>query len=280
MISKLTVSSRGLLIIVLAVATTSLLMIKLIKNNEKCSYQDKIICKFFSKSKNHFQNDFSAILISQADDKEIKEIWRKQDNVQELLQYSDKKEIFDILFTEKELYVKDITDNHWWKQTVPQKNSIEKQLPEHLNIAQKIQTQWQQFYLIAQKLNYKQIGKEPCLEEVCYKYQIIRSEVSDMTELLFINPDFSLHKVRHEYPDGTTKELLYEKIKDYPKAPEKIKTTVPSQNIFAHIQPIREEKKDLDYLKDFENNMNEGGTEEIQLKPSESITPKINVKSE
>jgi hypothetical protein len=273
MFSKFKVSPLILLIIVLAVATTSLAIVKIFKNSEKCSYQDKIICKFLSKTKKYFQNDFSVTLISTVDDKEIKEVWKKQNNFQEFSQYADRKEIFEILLTEKELYVKDMNDNQWWKQTVPQKNSIEKRLPQQLNIAQKVRTQWQQLSLTAPKVNYKQIGKELCGKDMCYKYQIVRPEVSDMTEFVFIDSNSSLYKVRHEFPDGMVKELVYELNEESLEAPNEIKKSLPAQNIFANIQPVSEEKKNLDYLKEFQNNLKEDKKEEIKVDPNIDIPP-------
>ncbi|MDO8507310.1 MAG: hypothetical protein Q7S53_01955 [bacterium] len=109
------------------------------------------------------------------------------------------KEESDYISIGNTTYMKDYSDNKWWKTTVDTKDAsgVEK-------------TDWKAEFEksvndSADKTTYKKIGKEACGNLTCLKYQVIDPNNKETTEYMwFDTKNYALRKVRSESADTVT----------------------------------------------------------------------------
>lgn len=162
----------------------------------KCRFNDPNLCRFL----NNFTElkDISAISTSTINGKkaEIK-IEIQGDDKTHMVTSADGKEEANYISIGNTTYMKDYTDNKWWKsvsqgQDASSKPEWKTELDKSLNDS-------------TDKTTYKYIAKEACDKLTCYKYEVVNpTDPSTKEYVWFDTKQYLIRKDSMESKDGVT----------------------------------------------------------------------------
>lgn len=184
--------------------------------NSNCKLNDKDLCKFVS--------SFTGLDNMSA--KSVTTIGGKKTESSIEIQGTDKSHITSSTGGKEEsnyiaigntTYMKDYTDNKWWKSTIETKDNASKE-----------KTDWKTEFEKSvndstDKTTYKRIAKEACGSLTCLKYQVIDPANTGSTEYIwFDTKNYALRKTRSEAKDVITETTFsYDKINIVAPSPVK-----------------------------------------------------------
>lgn len=132
----------------------------------------------------------------------------------------DGKDISQIISIGDTTYIKDYQDSKWWKQTAKHDKTILSVTPEE----QYKPEDFKEEFTKKKQAEYKQLGKEPCDDLTCYKYQEVDPENNDGSARIFWFDDSKYLLRKEEYSYGvfkTTSLYSYNNISVNPPSPTK-----------------------------------------------------------
>jgi len=160
--------------------------------NSNCKLNDKDLCKFVSNFKG--LENMSAKSVTMIDGKKTESTMEIQGTDKSHITSSvGGKEESNYIAIGSTTYMKDYSDNKWWKLTIDTKDS-----------SASGKTDWKAEFEKSvndstDKTTYKKIGKEACGNLTCLKYQVIDPQITDSTEYIwFDTKNFSLRKTQSE----------------------------------------------------------------------------------
>lgn len=188
--------------------------------NAKCDYDDKDLCKFFASQK--VQKYYTMTSVSEVDGEATKTTLMSEGNDKSHMKI-DGHVSYEVITIGKTTYTK-AADGTWWKQNdqsqndytpTPQRDvTASLQEPESAEVAQ---------------TRYKKIGKEPCGNLTCFKYQEIDPEnPSTTTYLWFDDKDYQLRRIVSE-GEGMKSDTTFSYDKVSIKEPSPVKELGPNQ---------------------------------------------------
>src|SRR3989304_4021058 len=163
--------------------------------NANCKLNDKDLCKFVSNFKG--LENMSAKSVTTVDGKKTESIMEIQGtDKSHIVTTVDGKEESNYISIGNTTYMKDYSDNKWWKTTVDTKDTSEGAKTNwNAGIEKSVNES-------ADKTTYKKIGKEACGNLTCLKYQVIDSNNTGSTEYIwFDTKNYALRKTRSESKD-------------------------------------------------------------------------------
>jgi hypothetical protein len=185
-----------------------------------CKLNDKDLCRFLNSFKG--LDSMSAKSVTTINGKKTESTMEIQGNDKSHITSSvDGQEESNYIAIGNTTYMKDYTDNKWWKTTVDTKDTAETE-----------KTDWKAEFEksvndSADKTTYKKIGKEACGKLTCLKYQVIDPNNKETTEYIwFDTKNYALRKVRSEAKDTVTETTFsYDKINIIAPSPTKEMTS-------------------------------------------------------
>ncbi len=140
------------------------------------------------------------------------------------------KDISDAIYIGDTTYIKDFSDNKWWKQTIkPEKTTQTQKATENKPIDIKEEVDKEK-----DKLNFKALGKEACGNMMCYKYEISFGSDSGKQTVWFDDQKYLTRREESSFGEfKTAVEYSYDNINVSPPTPTK---DVPEgKNIFEFL---------------------------------------------
>lgn len=170
--------------------------------NANCKLNDKDLCRFMSNFKG--LENMSAKSVTTIDGKKTETTMEIQGtDKSHIITAVDGKEESNYISIGNTTYMKDYSDNKWWKSTVDTKDTSGSE-----------KTDWKAEFEksvndSADKTTYKKISKEACGNLTCFKYQVIDPQNTESTEYIwFDTKNYSLRKTRSE-AKGTVTETTF-----------------------------------------------------------------------
>lgn len=181
--------------------------------NANCKLNDPDICRYMNRALqgDMYKGGFSGKSITTDKNGEQSEsLWEiSTDGKSHFITWENGKEVSEMINTGDATYIKDYTDGKWFKtsftktegETKPDTSSIEE-------FKKKMQDEIKEK---EDKITYKNLGKEPCGNMTCFKYQIIDPEVTDAADYIYFDDkEYLVRKTRNEDKDGQVIESTYE----------------------------------------------------------------------
>lgn len=170
--------------------------------NANCKLNDKDLCKFVSNFKG--LESMSAKSVTTTEGKKTETVMEIQGtDKSHIVTTVDGKEESSYISISTTTYMKDYSDNKWWKSTVDTKDTSGSE-----------KTDWKAEFEksvndSADKTTYKKMSKEACGNLTCFKYQVIDPQNTESTEYIwFDTKNYSLRKTRSE-SKGTVIETTF-----------------------------------------------------------------------
>lgn len=245
-----------------------------------CMQTDQTICRFLENYKNMSERPMQGMytVTNQNDDSTYTITWQKHKDSRLISATQEGKPILEAVILKESVYLKDYSDNKWWKQSVSDTTFNESYLPFD---------PYRYFIeldpiLFDPQTNYTVIGETKCSDKNCLRYQVTSPKQSkDLQRFIYVTSDNELYIVvdvdsssSHETKMAASNESIYE--------PKEIKVPSKDQNIFLDYlsQQEKERQKQLEYLKEFQSQREKA--EVLQDDPikyveeSETSTPSAN----
>lgn len=179
--------------------------------NSKCDLNDSDLCKYVNRVTvgNYFEN--GVVMMTQTTDKD----GQKSESVFEMdgksnskmITTQNGKEVMGLITLNNFTYMKDLTDNKWWKyENKSEDSTTTTQNPQDLKEQMKKYTEEYQ-----DKMTYKKIGKEVCGSLSCFKYQMVMTDTPDYTQYVYFDDkQYLLRKTTTKDQNGSVSETTYE----------------------------------------------------------------------
>ena len=157
------------------------------------------------------------------------------------------KEVSNMITIGNTTYIKDYSDNKWWKQTSP--DTPEDTIKDVAPILDNIKDS-NGFGEFKDNNQYKFIGKEPCEKLTCFKYQIVSEAAGSDVEIFvwFDDKKFLTRKETTKTPDGEITESIYNYGKIDIKEPSPTKEGFPSDvnvnDVNVNLQELEKQIQD------------------------------------
>lgn len=187
--------------------------------NAKCDYDDKDLCKFFASFK--AQPYYTMTSVHEANGETTTMTIMAEGNDKTYVK-SEGGMSYEMITIGKTTYTR-AADGTWWKQTGQEGNAasnpqsdlaVDFDEPESTEVAQ---------------TRYKKLGKEPCGNLTCFKYQEVNPDGSSITTYLwFDDKDYQLRRMLSE-GDGTKSDATFSYDKVNIKEPNPVKELGPNQ---------------------------------------------------
>lgn len=171
--------------------------------NPNCKYNDPDLCKFV----NNWQgmSQYSVSYVSTSPDMGKMEGLYEIDGETKfhMMSSQDGKENYNMISIGDTTYTKDYSDNKWWKQTLQktEEDSSVESVKEEFDFGDNTEED---------TTTYKALGKEPCGNMTCFKYQVVMTDINDTVEYIwFDDKEYLLRKQRSEGPNNTVSESTF-----------------------------------------------------------------------
>ncbi|MEK7447617.1 MAG: hypothetical protein AAB632_02385, partial [Patescibacteria group bacterium] len=160
--------------------------------NANCKLNDKDLCRFVSNFKG--LENMSAKSVTTVDGKKTETTMDIQGtDKSHITTTTNGKEESNYISIGNTTYMKDYSDNKWWKSTVDTKDTSGSEKTDWKGEFEKSVND------STDKTTYKKISKEACGSLTCFKYQVIDPQNTESTEYIwFDTKNYSLRKTRSE----------------------------------------------------------------------------------
>lgn len=250
-------SNRQLSVIVLLLIASIIGIVILFVRNAMvtpCNQSDKQICSFLGNYKNMGRQPMEGVYtVTNQNDESIYTVsWIKDKESRSISAMQEEEAILDAVILKEYLYLKDYSDNKWWKQNISDAPENQSYLPfdpyQYFAELDPVLFDWQ--------TTYTRIGEIICGSNKCIRYQVGSAKQSeDLQRFIYINSDnFQLYGIvdansssAHEVTLTASEKSIYE--------PKETKIPPKDKNIFLDylVRREREREKQLEYLKEFQS---------------------------
>ncbi len=246
-----------------------------------CQIEDKQVCTFLRNYKNISNTPLHGTytFTNNEDDSTYSVSWQKHKEKRIISVVQEEKQILDAIITNGFLYLKDYSDDLWWKQKVSDSPLYLSYIPFD---------PYSYFYeldpiLMDSETAFTRIGEITCEDKTCIRYRVESPKQSkDLQRFIYVtSSDMQLYSV----VDADTSSLHEIKIKggsQWIYEPTKVKIPAADQNIFLDYITRRdqEREKQLEYLKEFQDERRKAEELEnngpLYVEESETATPSAN----
>ena len=239
--------------------------------NSKCSHNDPDLCKFINRGTkaDYFNGTFAgSFMTTNGDGTIMKSEWEMdRETASRMANYENDNETFHMIIMKDIVYVKDPNDGSWWKQQQPkQPRTNATDPPDTFDPEEYKKKTIEEITQESAQSTYTFIGKEACEQRSCFKYEVKNADRSDTKEYIFFDDkEYILRKSISEKDDGSRTETTYAYGNVSIKEPKPIKEAAPGQNIFFQQVEDNAINQELEYIKEFEEEMKKSGQEVQQL---------------
>ncbi len=170
--------------------------------NSNCKLNDKDLCKFVSSFTG--LDNMSAKSVTTINGKKTESVIEIQGtDKSHITSSSNGKEESNYIAIGSTTYMKDYTDNKWWKSTVDTSTTSKEKTDWKAEFEKSVNDN-------TDKTTYKKIGKEACGTLTCLKYQVIDPSITGSTEYIwFDTKNYALRKTLSETKEGVTTETTF-----------------------------------------------------------------------
>lgn len=164
--------------------------------NPNCKYNDPDLCKFVNNWKTLKDYSIKSTSSYQGQKSDISMQISGEDKSHIVMSQSGK-ESFNVITIGDTTYTKDFTDNKWWKQ---------KASKQEAEIKDKYTLKFDESDKETEdKTTYKSLGKEPCGNLTCFKYEVINPEMAGTQEFIWFDTNqYLLRKMVTKSKEGET----------------------------------------------------------------------------
>ena len=218
----------------------------------ECDQTDPQVCRFLDNYKKMSKRMQGMYTVQSTNDESTQAITWQLDNENRSITATQKEEtILEAVIMKEYVYLKDYTDNKWWKQKIADSQLIESSLPfDPYNYFKELE-----LILLNPQTTYTLIGDVKCGNKNCIRYQISTQQQSeDLQRFIYITtPDFKPYIVI-DANSSSSHEIKMANSDKYISEPEMTKIPQPDKNIFLDYLSRREKEREkkLDYLKQFQ----------------------------
>jgi hypothetical protein len=252
-------SQKGIIIFLILSSLIGLSFIFIRKASQAaCPSEDQRVCAFVRKNNKISEKTMKGSYeqVSEEEENNLQVNWEKGESINRIKVKKNGNELLDVITSERYLFIKDYSDNLWWRQEKARMlNSIEELpfIPEMYFV--KLNE-----IIKDERTTYKFIQEASCGSKTCYRYQVIYPELKEEDQLfiffekegellnsIFIADERGTGEIKISYADVTTVE------------PEKVKIAPDSRNLFLDYldKKKQQEDKNYEYLKQFEQQRKE-----------------------
>jgi len=177
--------------------------------DSKCKFNDAELCKYINKGMAQDMSKLNYTIKTASTDSEGKKSnsEMKMDNKgnTQIVSSEKGKETSNIIVMGNITYMKDFTDNKWFKMENESEDGQEMgDMPNMESIKEEFEKQ-------QENIEYKKIGKEACGTLTCFKYQIIDPTLTDTTQYIYFDDrEYLMRKMKTEDQSGYSYEMIFE----------------------------------------------------------------------
>jgi hypothetical protein len=191
--------------------------------NPNCELKDPELCKFMNNWAN--QKAYAVTSTSSMGGTPVESLMEVDGTDKtHMTMKQNGKENMNTITIGNSTYTLDYSDNKWWKETYdPEKfkDSPEQQVKDETSFDDKNATK--------DNTTYKFIGKEPCGDKTCFKYQIVDPSSTDTaTYIWFDDQEYRMRKMRMEDKTNGASESVYTYDNVNISAPSPVKAGSPA----------------------------------------------------
>lgn len=195
-----------------------------------CSYTDPLLCDFLSNVTSETLIETAGTYEEFFENKKISAVsWSLQKDGFEIVHKDPQEEQMHFIKKNDSIYLKDYTDNKWWKQSTKDSASFDYKLPFDPSLFQKNIIS----YVNNKDLKIEYRGEDICLGEECSVYEFINNSGQASGTKLYISKDSSrIRRVIFEV-DGVVQDInIFIKNAQFEAPKDNLKTADKSTNIF------------------------------------------------
>ena len=177
--------------------------------DSKCKFNDAELCKYINKGMAQDMSKLNYTIKTTNIDPEgkISNGEMKMDNKgnSQIVSSEKGKETSNIIVMGNITYMKDFTDNKWFKMENESEDGQEMgDMPNMESIKEEFEKQ-------QENIEYKKIGKEACGTLTCFKYQIIDPTLTDTTQYIYFDDrEYLMRKMSTKDQSGYSYEMIFE----------------------------------------------------------------------
>jgi len=213
--------------------------------NPNCELKDPDLCKFINNWK--ALSNFTVSTTTKDKSGETSEsVFELAGEAKSHIRASQNgKDVMDMIIIDDTTYTKDFSDGKWWKYTYKEGENEEiKDLTK--------KDEFNDVPTGEDKTQYKAMGKEPCGDMNCFKYQVIDPEDPDTIQYIwFDDKEYKLRKQTITTKDGETTEATFSYNTVTVNAPSPVKEGTPEQMYggVSMLQMSAEDKAEFEQMK-------------------------------
>jgi len=209
------------------------------QNHPWCVGRDKYICKALTHMKSHLGGK-SQGTFTKGDTMKVS--WGIYNDTYQYTYVVNAKEVMQVIGTQDNIYIRDYSDNRWWKQPIKQVEQYSIQLPfEPQSYIQKIAT-----ILLDKKTLYTFKKVTTCQEKTCRNYHVTNKSIGVDMDVSIDTKKNTL--IAFEIENSGTVESVtvqYDHLTQINPPTDRIKIASSTQNIFLdmlyQLQPKKNE---------------------------------------
>lgn len=158
--------------------------------NANCKLNDPELCKYVNQAgqmTSAFEKGFSGKSVTtMKDGKKTESVWEMQGSKSHFQSLTDGKEDANVIIIGNTTYTKDMADGKWFKYTA--KTAGEESSANSLFDINQLKSTIEDAVKEGEdKATYKALGKAPCGNLTCFKYQIIEPALGETTTYLYFD---------------------------------------------------------------------------------------------
>jgi hypothetical protein len=217
-----------------------------------CSQSDPQVCRFLNNYRSMSRQSIKGMYTIQKDNDESTHTisWKKDAERRAISVVQDEESILETVILTDYIYLKDYSDNSWWKQKISDTPTNESYLPfDPYNFFKEFDS-----IVFDAQTTFTRIGEIGCGEEKCIRYKVSSPNQSkDLQRFIYVTSDFNISTIldadntsSHEIKVSPSTELIVE--------PETTKIPPVDKNIFLDYLIKRQEEKEkkFEYVKQFQ----------------------------
>lgn len=204
-------------------------------NKFDCRIKDEHLCRFFAKGQEIegvINSGYLAKSVTTDKAGRLSEIiWQSESpNRMRIMSFENSEVTLDMIAIGTTVYVKDQTDELWWKQeNFNSRNMLEE---EQSGIGEVVRQKQTEFQKMSEDTQYRFIEMDKCDGLNCFKYEVMDNNQNNNVYIYFDNKDYLLRKIQTTNDEGLVSRFIIDYQGIVINEPAPIKIADPEQNIF------------------------------------------------
>lgn len=217
-----------------------------------CSQTDPQVCRFLNNYKYMSKNAMKGMyMVKNENDESSRTIsWEKYAGKRAVSVVQEEESILDVIILKDYIYLKDYSDNIWWKQKISDTPFSESYLPFDPYL---FFTEFDSI-LFDPGTVFTRIGEITCGDTKCIRYKIISPNLSkDLQRFIYVTSDSSISTIL-DVNSASSHEIKLSSSSNLISEPRTTKIPAADTNIFLDYLTKRQQEKEkkLEYLKQFQ----------------------------